>query len=124
MTRPKLVTLKVKAQWEDVVQLCVDALMTEPPRTDNKGIRNKVRVKFPVDYKFGKPFPKWVRIPCDDPNFVIREWCAWTLLDWAAHWGLSDYSSKDVYSKRRGVLKSLHNQCKEIGLPGLFDEEE
>ncbi len=93
MTRPKLVTLKVKAQWADVVQLCIDALVKEPARTDNKGTRSKVRIKFPIDYKFGKPFPKFVRVPCDDPAYIIREWTCATLIDWCYKWGLSDYDS-------------------------------
>ena len=124
MTKRKLVTLKVKAQWEHIVLKCIESIHFEPPRTDNTGQRSKIRVTFPIDYKFGKPFPKFVRVPHDDPNMITREWTCATLLDWCAQYGLSDYSAHDVYSKRRGVLKSLHNQCKEIGLPGLFDDEE
>lgn len=124
MTKPKTWTIPRKIPWLPIVQICIELLVKEAPRTDNRSERSKIRIKLPKSYKVPARLPKCVMLPCDDEAYEIREYRAFTLLDWLFLQGISQYSSKDVYSKRRGVLKSLHNQCKEIGLPGLFDDEE
>lgn len=114
MTKKKLITWAVKAQWREIVEQCVHLLLTEEPRTDNVGKRNKIRVKFPVTYRPPVPWPKPLKIPCEEEGYVIWEWPCWRLLDWMHKWEISKLSSKDVYTKRRGVMKMIDNMMKEL----------
>jgi len=116
MTKPKTWTIPKKAPWLPIVQICIDLLVNEPPRTDNRGERAKIRIKLPKAYKVPARLPKCVMLPCEDEAYEIREYRAFTLLDWLNEQGISHFSSHDIYTQRRGVLKSLDWMCKEIGI--------
>jgi hypothetical protein len=106
MTKPKLVTTPVKRLWQPVVTILIKSIMTEPARTDGKGKRSKIRLKFTKPEKHFTTLPRPVIIE-ETEEYVIKEWRCYTLLDFLHKHKISKYNSRDIYSKRQGLMKEL-----------------
>jgi hypothetical protein len=121
MTKKKLVLLKHKRMWEPVVTILVNLLVQEPPRTNGKGRRAKIRLRLHKDFKHVKKWPKSVFVHCDDVEYIIRELRACTLLDHLHELGISKWSSHDIYRMRMGAMSGVKDfeNFLDMGVDGL-----
>lgn len=107
MTKKKLVTNKTRQMWYPIVCALIDGLLKEPPRTDGRGQRAKIRLKFRKDFKHVVKWPKFVWAPCDDPEYCVREWRNCTLLDHLYELTISPVNTNDVYKRRGTTLAAI-----------------
>lgn len=113
MTKRKLVTLKVKAQWSHVVLKCIGSIFSEPPRTDGRGKRSKIRLKFAKPEKHFTTLPRPVIIE-ETEDYVVKEWRCYTLLDFLHKHKISKYNSSDIYAKRQRLMVELTRMEKSL----------
>ncbi len=109
MTKRKLVLISHRKMWEPVIAQLIDGLLREPPRTDGKGQRAKIRLRLHKDFKHVVKWPKCVLVESDNPDYIIREYRNCTLLDHLYDLTISQWNTSMIYKRRQGILLSMSN---------------
>ena len=107
MTKPKKITLKTVALWQPILAAAVSGLLAGPPRTDGRGQRAKIRIKMKKGQKHFHKLPKCVMIPCEEDGYEIREYRCCTIIDFLAHWGISPWTTSELYKRRGTTLAAI-----------------
>ena len=113
MTKPKLVVKATIRLWQPVVTILIKSIMTEPPRTDGRGKRSKIRLKFTKPEKHFTALPRPVIIE-ETEEYVVKEWRCYTLLDFLHKHKISKYNSSDIYAKRQRLMVELTRMEKSL----------